>query len=201
MTNTAKPPLFRWIDALSFGLPALVGTGAFIVALLNGRNAHVPAGAWSLFGFVVCVFWAGYILLLWWRHKHLSRIRYVTKQGITVIAGGGVVPPLSELEAEIDRTMDLWSYVPGAHDRLVGKVVDGTALWVMPFPFDLGTGGPKFAGFAKPFTKQIAVGMDGRLLPGTALGHELGHIIAEEIFGDGSEARLKALAKEHGIPY
>ena len=196
-----KPSVFRWLDALTFGGPAVLATVMMFLALTNGENDHVPGWAWGLLAVVVAVLWGGYALVLYWRHDFNRRIRYVTKQGIVVVADGGRVPPRTTLEDEVDRVLAAWLVVPGATPDLLLEAVGGAAVWVKEFPFQLHGKGPKFAGFAKPFSKQVAVGMDGRDLPGTALGHELGHILAQEIVEDGSEDRLKELARVHNVPY
>jgi hypothetical protein len=155
---------------------------------------------WIGFGVVVLGFWAGYILVLSWRADLVDRIECVTKHGLIMVEDGGVVPSCDSVETETDRVLAAWGSVPGVSGPNV--LDDGVMIFVKPLPFVLHSeGGNKFAGFAKPYSRSIAVGFDGRELSRTALGHELGHIILSGSGKRGDEQTLKDHHDRYGVPY
>jgi hypothetical protein len=164
---------FRWRDFLSFALPACVLTGAAIASSVNGKNKFLPAiiGMWM----VAVIAWAIYGYLLYKRWKRSSGVTFVTGHGMPVIAGGRPVTR-EQVEAEVERTFDLWGIRAGTR-RPIPDDVRGVVLVFRDFPF--ASHGKELAGLQQD--NVIVVGWRANLAE-TALGHELGHFLYRYVF-------------------
>lgn len=192
------PPLFTWLDALTYGLMAVIVTALIAVAFFNGRNKDKPwwrwCGAWG----VALLFWAGYASVLMWRCDLRQRVVCVTDADVVFVADGGSVPGCTEANVEVERVLALWRAVP---DIDVPEKLH-VMVFVKPFPFALHSQpGNKFAGFSKPHESAIGVGMDGRPLEMTALSHELGHVLLYRNGLPADEGTLRDYRDRYGIPY
>lgn len=204
-----RPKLFTLIDTLTFGGLALAALVLALIASFNGLNDHVPLRGWVILWVTVTLFWAIYARYLQLRHRALKKIKYITKHGLIMMDDGGKMPSREEVEAETERTLAAWQAPWEDRAKKYPKVetpaevlARGVNVWVREAPFQLHGKGPKFMGFARPFTLQIAVGMDGRPMERTALAHELGHLLTFRILGEGgSERALKAAHDKWGVPY
>lgn len=190
------PAIWRWRDALSLALPALIVTLLTSWGALSGINDDLPVRGWVIAWGVVAALWGGYAAVVLWRWRLVKRVAYVTKHGVVCIRDGGTVPVQAKFEDEVDRILKAWASVPQA----VGpyRLLRGLYCWWKPLPFTLHDG-REYAGAAN--RSGIAIGYDGGPLERTALGHELAHLFADRLLGDGSEAKLNELHAEHGVPY
>lgn len=186
------PSVFKWSDALSFGLAAVVATALSIWAQAVAKAAPV--------GFVImwitaAGFWFIYAMLLRMRWQFKRSIEYVTKHGVLVAHDNALRegPARAAVEAEIDRVCKLWSSV--APLDVIDASLKGALLVWKPFPFDAKQFRPGlFAGLAWPARKTLWVGYRDHL-DETALGHELGHLFMFAWKGDDSDAALAEMEK------
>jgi hypothetical protein len=194
-----KPDVFQWGDFLTFGLLAIGATVLGVLAVANHhRNPDKKWWQWAGLALVVGIFWFGYATALLWRANLADRVECVTKHGIIVVKDGGVTPSCEDVEVETDRVLQAWDRA-GVDGR--GVLSEGVMLFVKPMPFELHGKPGKFAGFAKPYAQAIAVGFDGRMLPNTALGHELGHVILGGVGRRPDEQSLKDYHDRYGVVY
>lgn len=126
---------------------------------------------------------------------------FTDRHGVRVIQDLHVITP-EAFEAEIDRVTVLWeSALPDA-----GDVLDDLYVWLAPRPFrDPHSPGLCPTGCEGAYSPRlrlaiVGVGLDDPL-EGTALGHELGHVILWRLRGDASEEGLRAFTLTHGLPY
>mgnify|MGYP001812862228 CR=1 FL=1 len=195
--------VFRWTDALTFGLAAVLATVGLITAALTPQPYPISWDRWLGFGVVVALFWAGYIKIIYWRSTFRKRITYTTRHGVYVIANEYPVGR-TEFEATVQGLMFDYTVAFHAdgeeHDQAIIDAVSDTLVIWMPYPFEKHRKPQKLAGLFKPHRKAMLVGYT-RPLTDSALGHEFGHLILEYVKGDGSEDTLRKFTKKHGLPY
>ncbi|UCC74972.1 MAG: hypothetical protein JSV86_10600 [Gemmatimonadota bacterium] len=194
-----KPDVFQWWDFFTYGLFAIFATVLGVLAVRSRRrNSDKKWWQWAGLAVVVAFFWFGYIMVLSWRADLADRVACVTKHGLVMVEDGGVVPVCEDVEAETERVLAAWDRA-GVDGRSALNV--GVMVFIKPMPFGLHTKPGKYAGFAKPYARAIAVGFDGRELSRTALAHELGHVI---LAGTGHRADERSLEDYHdrfAVPY
>ena len=194
-----RPAVFRLYDALTFGLAAVIATVLVAIAQFNGLNEGVATWRWVGMWAIVAAFWGGYGLVLKWRYDLRRRIVFTTAHGLMFVGDGGSVPPKDEVVQETERILYAWRRVPDVDaDDVLAR---GLLVFVKPMPFELHGKPGRFAGIMRPGADAIAVGMDGRPLSETALGHELGHVILRRSGKPADEASLENMARDHGVPY
>ena len=184
--------LFRWIDFVTFGIIEGFVTSVYVYALLNGLYAQT-SGFWGLTIVTAC-FWAiyGYTLIL--RKQYLSKITFITKHQIAVIANGFDVKQ-ADVEAETDELIIKWNTAckfDKAADALVG-------LWVKfdTFPItDMANMGT-LAGYTVGSSSVIGWKAD---LKDTAFQHELGHHVHHLFTGYWSNTECHKFMQANNLP-
>lgn len=197
-----KKSVFRLIDLVSFGIPALIATvGSIWMAISGFESEASPAEVLGLMFTVSAAMWGIYGLLLFWRWKFIQSIDFVTKHGWNVVTDGLNVTK-EEIEAEVDRTLSLWKEKSGLSDEIMKEAVEEiNSDWMLFCKPDkiqhmrLG----KLAGYVTG--KNIVVGFIGaREIEKTALAHETGHIIHKAYVGAFDNKMCHRFMNNKGLP-
>jgi hypothetical protein len=189
----ARPKVFRWVDALTHGLAAVVATVLAVLVQLHDNPLAGKVVTW-----VVAVgFWFVYAMLLRWRRDVFGSIDYVTNHGLYVVARGYPVKR-AEVEAITEHVLDRWETVsewPG-----VRRSVERLFVFWEAYPFEHHKRpGFKWAGFRSELDRGIIVGYRDPLAT-TALAHELGHQVFGSWRGTHTDAEFTEYAGLHDLP-
>jgi hypothetical protein len=200
--------VFRWYDFLTFGVPAVVATGAAVGLLLSSPETDRVGEARVLVCVVATVFWFVYAMLVWSRSRFLARFTIMTKHGIMVECGG-YQSTLRGIENEIDRAFAMYEAQGIAAGLLLGPksrtITDNGYVWVTfkPGPFHVSIPGKAtIMGFVRAGGNHAVVAYKhpDDTPSRTALAHELGHIVLGRHWNDWSEARHHSFQQAHGLP-
>jgi hypothetical protein len=185
--------VFRWIDALTFGLAALLANAIFVYFLFNAENQTGQGTA--LLIVTGLLFWLPYVMLLISRAKWIKNISYITKHGLPVVTNGFPVKK-EDVERITDETIAAW-------DKAIPWNQSATAIQTLfiefkPFPItEEGNTTRKFAGLLK--NSWALVGYKDNL-DQTALAHELGHEIHHAWTGYYDNDGCHQYMKDHNLP-
>lgn len=195
--------VFRWLDFLTFGLPAILASGLAAGAVVTPGNPLIGkliAGATAL-GFMFV-----YAMIAARRLAFLNRIVYVSAHGIFVMRPEHGVEMETRIlfEKEVERVTKLWEGAvlkENGNPAVVRRSLQGVSLTWRTAPFDLHTKpGFKWMGMTSASAKAMQVGYKDPV-ESTALGHEIGHVVLLAWKGDGSDETLKRMHEQHGVPY
>lgn len=214
-----KPRVFRWIDALTFGLAAVLAVVLSLWATLTPQAPGTGAGPMIILWAVAAGFIGCYGMILLNRWKMVRAVTFVTKHGLVCFCNGYPVDAL-ELEVLTDFVLEKWDSVvlagsvppPPAKAGLVKPPIKPAdvrehlkglfVLW-KTYPFVLNEKAERpfhYTGLASNVSHMIMVGYRDPLV-NTAFGHELGHVILRFLRNDTSEEGLLKLNKDYGVPY
>jgi hypothetical protein len=118
---------------------------------------------------VSILMWFAYGITLYKRNNYLSKIDYITSDGVAVFTNGFIAPKIA-VEGIIKTTLSQWEFAtgwPGVKDSIKGSVLEFKEYPIVK-------GELKYAGLT--IGNDMMVGFKPNLKT-TALSHELGHII------------------------
>ena len=198
-----KPRVFRWIDALTFGLAAFLVLMVAIGVSVTHQVRSMTTADWIATWGVAGVFVGAYVLILAMRWRWVQQIEYEV-DGLQVISHGLV--ERGAVECEVARTIMCWVPALMAEAKLTGeqaravtrRAFAGVMLVWMPFPFAY-QGRKLYAGLAMP-GNAVLVGAKLPLVE-SALGHELGHLILAAWGVSATDEMLLGLSRKHGVPF
>lgn len=162
--------LFRWYDALSFGLAAVLVTILTTYVTFTG-GATMTFGVAALFWVVAASFWFIYLSLVLYRAKWLRKIAFITKHGIAVIPNEFDIDQKT-FERIVDETISKWVIATGWAN--CGPTLNNFCVIFKPYPIRLDSKLGNLAGYVIGDNCVVAY---NEALDKTALAHELGHRI------------------------
>lgn len=192
----AMPRVFRWIDALTFGLAAILATSAAVWA----QTTEQPTSAYVVTWVTAAGFWFVYGMLLLGRLRLRQNVSYVSRHGLIIMWPDQRPTPLrQEVEDLTEQVLAAWvDALDGKRSPRVRRAVEGLFVIWKPFPFShRARPGFKFTGLASGNT--ILVGYREPLAT-TAFAHELGHIIYMAVQGPHTEEEFAAFTSVRGLP-
>lgn len=162
--------VFRWSDALTFGLLGLLADLILGYFLFNAENLTTSAG--TLLCVLGLMFWIPYVMVLLARIKWVKKISFVTKHGLPVVTNDFPVKK-EDVERITDETIEAWNTT--VHWNKSAEAIQTLFIEFRSFPIvEKNNVNRKFAGLLK--NKWAIVGFKDDLNK-TALSHELGHEI------------------------
>jgi hypothetical protein len=191
-----KPNIFRFIDAISFGMLAAIATSLAIYVHLTSKTDPIPAQAYALLWVVAGSFWLIYGLLIYTRYKSIKQIRYVTRHGLLVCPGQFEVLQ-TDIENETALTITSWTTATGwegCRDAIESKPI---YVFFKTFPVKTHWRSGLFAGYT--IGQTIVVGFKPEIAK-TAFAHELGHLIHKKWKGYWSEKECHNFMQEKKLP-
>lgn len=187
-------------DFWPWGLISLVLLAMSTVLLFTTTPIGLVAVAWFSAGMALVLGYGRIVRLRWVLRRD---VRAATRQRVFILKSA-YSPQAADVEAEVQRTINLWNAVPGADALLQIK---DTFVMFLPYPFKIdwlpdtelaGHTIRDFRGLRGTFC--ILVGYK-EIMADTALGHELGHVVMLKWQDNPSEEALRVIATAHGVPY
>lgn len=193
-----KPHWFKPLDALSFGLAAVLVVAASIWVTTAGIRGEALALMWV----VALTFVAIYGRLLWLRKKFIDEWEWEPTFGL-MVKRNGLKADLAELAVATRDSIYGW----GKHfgESAVRRLIMENVIWVV-FNKDLDTHPPSgkvpMEGYTVVRSFAMMVDFDDPSDPviRTAYQHELGHVIQGHITGEWDQDTHHKKAKELGLP-
>ena len=125
-----RPSVFRWIDAATFGVAALLATAAAVWGQLTPQRGSAYFVTWL----TAAGFWFVYAMLLLNRWRLRRSVWYVTRHGLLIMRTKLRPLPLGkEVEDATEDVLAAWERVCDQHD--VRESVRGLFVIWKPFPF------------------------------------------------------------------
>lgn len=189
MSNRFKT--FRLIDALTFGFVAFIITT--VVIYLSIIDPHMPLEPRALFYTVATLAWLIYGSFVYYRHKLLKKITFITKHGIGVISNEFSIDQKC-FEQIVNDTVKNWTSATNWFN--CEKALNGVCVIFKPYPVKHHSVEGNLAGYLLGDNAVVGYNED---LYKTALAHELGHRIHAEWSGYADEKEAHQFMHDNNL--
>jgi hypothetical protein len=196
-----KPHWFRWIDALTFGLIAVL---SLVVAIYFHKYSVDGTPKQAIYGTYVtsAAFFAIYIMFVRARKKSLDKFKWFSKYGF-MLNPDGWNGDSSGLDDLVKEMIDVWSKVESYKPE---EIISKNIIWVhfQPGPITRvrGIKVKPIAGYTIPNGYDMIVGYKEKNVPlkETAFQHELNHLIIGHSTKDWDETKHHEIMKLNNVP-